>query len=323
MFICVYVDDVLLFKSNLNLLKLIKIKLSEHFKMTDLRSLSHYLNMKIIRFFNRINLNQTFYLLRILKRFEMTDYKSMNIFMKSDIFNVMMFINDDYKANSDIIYWYSSMIESLMYVIIMTRSDLIYSLSVLSRYCFNSNSTHIKAAIRVLKYIKKTLNYDIHYENKEDLIKYIDADYAEIINDRRSIDDYVFFLSEDFISWNFKRQNLITQSSCESEYVALSEVDKEAIWLKQLFHQLKIISKKISTVVWADNQKTIVLAENSEFHRRIKHIDVKYHWIRKTIADDKISLKYLLISKIIADGLIKPLNTKKFAIFLNMMNMLH
>ena len=81
----------------------------------------------------------------------------------------------------------------------MTRLNLIYSLSVLSRYYFNSNSTHIKAIIRVLKYIKKILNYDIYYKNKKDLIKYIDADYTETINDRRFIDDYAFFLSEDFI----------------------------------------------------------------------------------------------------------------------------
>ena len=82
----------------------------------------------------------------------------------------------------------------------MTQSDLIYLLSVLSRYCFNSNSTYIKAVIRVLKYIKKTLNYDIYYEDKEDLIEYIDVDYAKAINDRRFIDDYAFFLSENFIS---------------------------------------------------------------------------------------------------------------------------
>ena len=82
---------------------------------------------------------------------------------------------------------------------IIIRSDLIYLLSVLSRYCFNSNSTHIKTVICVLKYIKKTLNYDIHCENKKDFIKYIDADYAKIINDRCSIDDYAFFLSENLI----------------------------------------------------------------------------------------------------------------------------
>ena len=81
-----------------------KIKLSEHFKITDLKFSSHYLNMRIICSFNRINLNQTFYLLNVLKQFEMTDYKSINIFMKLNIFSVMMFIDDDYKTNSDIIY---------------------------------------------------------------------------------------------------------------------------------------------------------------------------------------------------------------------------
>ena len=87
-----------------------------------------------------------------------------------------------------------------MYAMIMTRSNLIYSFSILSRYCFNSNSMHIKAVIRVFKYIKKTFNYDIHYENKENLIKYIDVDFAKTMNDRCFIDDYAFFLSKDFIS---------------------------------------------------------------------------------------------------------------------------
>ena len=72
--------------------------------MTDLRFSSHYLNMRIIRSFNRINLNQTFYLLKVLKRFKIIDYKLINIFMKLNIFNVIMLIDDDYKANSNIIF---------------------------------------------------------------------------------------------------------------------------------------------------------------------------------------------------------------------------
>ena len=102
--ICVYVDNVYLFELDLNLLKLVKIKLNEYFKIINLRSSNHFLNIKIIHFSNRINLNQIFYLLKILKRFEMTDYKLMSIFIKSNIFNVMIFLDDDYKANSDIIF---------------------------------------------------------------------------------------------------------------------------------------------------------------------------------------------------------------------------
>ena len=161
--------------------------------------------MRIIRSFNRINLNQTFYLLKILKRFEMIDCKSMNIFMKLNIFNVMMSFNDNYKTNNNIIYWYLLIIESLMYAIIIIRSDLIYLFSILSCYCFNLNLTHVKAIIRIFKYIKETLDYDIYYESKENLIKYIDVDFAKIINNRRFIDNYAFFLSKDLISWSSKR----------------------------------------------------------------------------------------------------------------------
>ena len=87
-----------------------------------------------------------------------------------------------------------------MYAIIMTQSNLIYSLSILSRYYFNSNLMYVKTIIYVLKYIKKMFNYDIYYENKENLIKYIDVDFAKTMNDRCFIDDYVFFLSKNFIS---------------------------------------------------------------------------------------------------------------------------
>ena len=62
-----------------------------------------------------------------------------------------------------------------MYTITITRSDLKFAFSVLFRYCFNSNSTHMKTATQLLRYVKKTLYYNIYYESKEDLINYIDV----------------------------------------------------------------------------------------------------------------------------------------------------
>ena len=65
---------------------------------------------------------------------------------------------------------------SLMYAMTMTRLNLKFAFSILSRYCFNLNSTYIKAATRLLHYIKKTLHLNIHYKDKENLMNYIDAD---------------------------------------------------------------------------------------------------------------------------------------------------
>ena len=83
----------------------------------------------------------------------------------------MIFINNGYKADNNIIFWYSLGIESLIYVMIMTWSDLIYLFLVLSRYCFSSNSTYSKIVMRILKYVKEILNFDIHYQGKEMLIE--------------------------------------------------------------------------------------------------------------------------------------------------------
>jgi hypothetical protein len=74
-----------------------------------------------------------------------------------------------------------------MYVITIIRLNLGFALLVLSRYCFNSNSTHIYAITRVLRYVKETLHYDIHYERNKNLIDYTNVDFAKAIDDRRSI----------------------------------------------------------------------------------------------------------------------------------------
>ena len=198
-FIYVYVDDLLLFDENINHLNIIKFKLSNRFKMTNLKLVSHYLNMSIESRNERVNLNQTIYLQSVLERFEMSNCKSSFTLMKSNLFNIMMSIDDELKIDADVVYWYESIIESLMYAITMTRLDLRYALFVLSRYYANSDVTHIKTTTRVLRYVKETLSYKIHYEGTTRFVSYIDANWAKVRDDRRSTEDWLFFLSKDSI----------------------------------------------------------------------------------------------------------------------------
>ena len=64
---------------------------------------------------------------------------------------------------------------SLVYAMIIIRFDLKFAFSILSRYCFNLNSIYMKVTIRFLRYIKEILHYNIRYENKKNLINYINA----------------------------------------------------------------------------------------------------------------------------------------------------
>jgi len=70
---------------------------------------------------------------------------------------------------------------------------------MLSRYCSNSNLTHIKIITRVLRYVKDTLHYNIYYKDKESLIEYTNTNFAKVINDRRFIKEYIYFLLNNSI----------------------------------------------------------------------------------------------------------------------------
>ena len=99
---------------------------------------------------------------------------------------------------------------------------------------------------------------------------------------------------------------MVALRSCEAEYIALNEAGKEAIWLERIFKELGFINYSPSpTLIYEDNQGTIALAENLEFHRRSKHIDIRYHWIRDVIAQKQITVDYVSTHEQAADGMTK------------------
>ena len=225
-YIVVYVNDFLIVNENMNYINEIKNKLSDRFKMHDLRSIQYYLSIEIVRDGDSILFRQINYLKKILERFEMKNCKSVNSSMKLNLTAVMMSFNDKHQVHANIIYWYELAVGSLMYAMTMTRSDLINVLSIISKYLINSDSTHVAALQRIFRYVQKTLDYELEYEslNKElsyfdmlDFHDYSDADWAGTKDDRFSTNGHIFFVVRESISWNFKRQDHIVIFSCASE----------------------------------------------------------------------------------------------------------
>ena len=163
-FICVYIDNLFLFDKNYKKFIVIKKKLIDRFKMTNLSAINHYLSIVIERKNARISLNQSIYLRNVLERFEMSNCKLYATFMNFDLSNIIIFIDSIYKTSEETIYWYQSIVEFLIYEMTMIRLDLSYAFFILSRYCTNLDATHIKSAQRILRYVKETLEYEIHYE---------------------------------------------------------------------------------------------------------------------------------------------------------------
>ena len=174
-----------------------------------------------------------------------------------------------------------------------------------------------------MRYISSTLNAGLVFrkDTEDDIVGYSDSDYAGTKDGRKSTGAYTFLLAGAPISHCSKLQPTVALSTCEAEYMALTEAAKEAIWCARFLTELGYRKKGHPVLLRGDNQGSIALAENPEFHRRTKQIEIKWHWIREVVELGKIKIKFISTKEMVADRLTKPLAAKPFEDFKLMLGM--
>ena len=113
-------------------------------------------------------------------------------------------------------------------------------------------------------------------------------------------------LGNSTICWSSKKQTSVTLSSTEAEYIARAHAAKEAIWLRQLLSELGQDTSS-PTILHINNQSTIAIARNPEFHDCMKHINVRYHFLQQVVDDGTLELVYTPTGEQVADVLTKGL----------------
>ena len=138
---------------------------------------------------------------------------------------------------------------------------------------------------------------------------YVDADGAsqEL---RRAISGFVFLVDGGAVSWSSKKQELVTLSTTEAEYVAATHAAKEAIWIQQLIGEI-FRPLTMPTILYSDSKSAIVLTKDGHYHAHTKHIDIHYHFIRYIIEAETIKLIYCPTDEMTADTLTKALPNVK------------
>ncbi len=96
--------------------------------------------------------------------------------------------------------------------------------------------------------------------------------------DRHAIMGYTFLIDGGAVSWSSKRQEIVSLSTTESEYVAATHGMKEALWLCSLLSEA-FGSLTAVTTLFSDNQAAIALTQDHQYHAHTKHIDMRYHFI--------------------------------------------
>ena len=123
------------------------------------------------------------------------------------------------------------------------------------------------------------------------MIGYTNSDWVGSIYDRKSTSKYVFYMGLDVISWASEKLPIISQSIVEAEYIVANEPTCQAIWLRRILADL-CERQEDSTTICCDNISSIALSKNLVLHRRSKHIEIRYHFIRELVENVDIKMEY-------------------------------
>lgn len=148
---------------------------------------------------------------------------------------------------------------------------------------------HWEAALQVVQYLKACPGQGILLRSDCDLnlTGWCDSDWASCPLTGRSLSGWLVFLGQSPIYWKTKKQDTVSRSSAEAEYISMAAVTCELKWLKGLLHSLGIHHPRAMNL-FCDSQSALYLAQNPVFHERSKHIEVDCHFIRDAIQEGTI-----------------------------------
>jgi hypothetical protein len=144
-----------------------------------------------------------------------------------------------------------------------------------------------------------------------DIHGFVDADWDEHLDHRRSTSGYVFNLFGGEISWMRKIEAVVTLSTTKVEYMVATHASKEPLWLQILWSCIGLVQQVVR--IDCDSQSAFFLMKNLSYHSKTNHIDIQYHFVRDMVQEYKVLLMKVETLKNVVDSLKKYVSTEKFS----------
>jgi hypothetical protein len=313
----VHVDDITLSVNNEEWRKEVLAKLRKDFLVKDLGPLSYYLGIKVQHVNGETKLSQQAYIEKVVAKFNMEEA---NEAPTPGATGQQLSKEESPSTPSEkeemMNKPYRSLVGSLMYAYIGTRIDIGSTLIRAAAFCENPGRQHWIAVKRILRYLKGTKDNSITYSGslkkgeKVQITVYCDSDWAQDRDDRKSISGYVVKIAGGPISWQSKKQPTRAMSSCEAEFISLTEATKEVLWLTYFLDELQIPYD--TPVIFTDSKSAMEWTKNACHHQRTKHVALKYFFIRDIVRDRKVQIQYVSTKENQADILTKSTSKAVF-----------
>ena len=303
----VYVDDmILLAKTEKDLLRH-KSLLEEEFEIKDLGFPKTILGINIKTDENEIHLSQQEYIDSILKAFKMSDCNGVSTPMTSGVRLQKPEVCEEK-------YPYRNAIGMLTYLSSRTRPDISFTVHKLAQFNNSYDKTHWACIKHLLRYLKKTRNFTLHYSRKKISQNYVsgysDSDHGGDRIDRKSTSGYVFIFCGGPISWKSKKQSRQSLSSTEAEITAACSAVRHAIWMKNVFKDL-IGTTVTPMIIKIDNNNAIRALENPVINSSTKHVEIDFFFVRHLVSEKELILLKCNSNENKSDGFTKTLGKEK------------
>jgi hypothetical protein len=332
--IVVYVDDLILITRDTKSIEMLKEKLLARYKARDLGPVSYYLGIRVVR--DRPNrslkLSMEGYIDRVLNEYHLGDAPIAHSPLPTSALKLAKRDPED-QADKDLVAQYQSLVAKLLYPTSIIRPDLAWHVNYMARFATNPTHEQLSLLKHILRYYKGTAALGIEYrgDRKEadinnpnhltGLIAYSDSAHGDN-QMRKSSAGYVIKMAGGVVSYKSYRQRLVTLSSTESEYIALTYAAKEIAWLQRLLSQLGYRGHDLRPFhLQTDNEPALNMIRKDGLHERTKHIDVYYKYTKQQCKDGNVRVSHCRGTEMPADGLTKPLDKLLHAKFVTLINM--
>ena len=298
MVVVVHVDDILAHAKDRATIDRFAAELGQKFKLKDMGDAGYYMGCHIRR--NRkareLKFNQHLYVELMVKRFDVK--KTTKIPAASGVPTLSKADEPRNPEEKEEMrkFPYREAVGALMWTATMTRPDIACAVRVVARFWENPGPAHKKAVMKIFQYLLHTKEWGIMYGGQGCglcMEAYTDSDFGACLDTRRSVSGAVLMLAKGAINWHSKMQEVTASSTSEAEYVALSEVVKEVLFLRQVQEFMEPSMRVGAVNVFEDNEGAIKLATNKHASRRTKHIDVKHHLVRDASDARKVRVAYV------------------------------
>ncbi|GKB26030.1 retrovirus-related pol polyprotein from transposon TNT 1-94 [Tanacetum coccineum] len=252
----VYVDDIIFGSTHPRYTQLFSDLMKSRFEMSMMGEMTFFLGLQVNQSPCGIFINQSKYVLEILKKYGMDSCDPvgtpMEIKDKLDL--------DQHGSPVDATK-YRSMIGALMYLT-SSRPDIVHATCLCARYQAKPTEKHLKEVKRIFRYLRGTVNTGLWYTKDSgfELTGFSDADYAGCKDTFKSTSGGAQFLGEKLVSWSSKKQDCMTLSTAEAEYVSLSACCAQVLWMRTQLTDYGFHFNKIP--IYCDSKSAIAISCN-------------------------------------------------------------